>query len=184
MPAMSSGPAGANGPAALSGNMVSAWYTWVGWLPSPLRVVTLVIATWVVLRLVFRYGAKPLAAVGGWLAGTLLRLLTWLAITPEYAITSFTNHYWDRNPPGSFIYGEAVAGFVEAGKVGVTRVSVWLSRVRNSPGKTAFWLIVVVLLLVNLAAYHAHAPLPVKNWWHSVTAWITSLQHQNPGQQG
>ncbi|HEY1916810.1 MAG TPA: hypothetical protein VGH27_14660 [Streptosporangiaceae bacterium] len=142
--------------------------------------MALFIAGWIVLRLVLRYGAKPLAVIGGWVASALLILVTWLAITPEYAITSFANHYWERNPPGSFIYGEVVAGFVEAGKRGVTRVSVWLGRLQTSPGKTAFWSIVVVLALVNLAAYHAHEPLPVTNWWHSVTAWVTSLKHQQP----
>jgi hypothetical protein len=169
--------------ASTSGGIVSTWYAWVAWLPPPFRIVTFVIAAWIVLRLVLRHGAKPLAAFGGWLASGLLLLVTWLAATPEYAVTSLANHYWDRNPPGSFAYGEAVAGLVEAGGKGVTRVSAFLGRPRNSPGKMAFWSIVVVLLLVNLAAYHAHGAVPVTRWWHSLITWIHSLQHHQPGQQ-
>jgi hypothetical protein len=178
---MSSGPAHVGASAAFPGGIISAWYRWVAPLPPPWRVVAFVAAAWIALYLVLRYGAKPLAAVGGWLAGSFLHVATWIAVTPEFTVTSIANHYWDRNPPGSFAYGEAVAGLGEAGERGVTRVSAFLRRPRNSSGKVAFFSVVVVLVLVNLAAYHGHEVLPAARWWHSLTAWWNSLHHK-PGQ--
>lgn len=183
MPKTSDGLAQATTSAGFPGDVVQAWYGWVPWLPSPWRVVSLVIAAWIVIKLFLRYGMRPLTAVGAGLARSLLYMGTWLAVTPEYAITSLSVRSWGRNPPGSFTYGEAVAGLVEVGERGVSRFSTFLGRSRRASGKVAFWSVLIVLVLVNLLTYTAHGVWPVVIWWHSLTAWVHSLQHHASGRQ-
>jgi hypothetical protein len=164
-------------PAGSAHSLVDNWYHWMGFLPSPFRAVSLIVVGWVLLRLLFRYASKPLAALGRAAASGLVEVVTWVAIAPEYALDSVALRYWDRNLPGSFSYGETVAGFKDAGERTATRVAGRLGRLRFAPGKVAFWAIVAVLLIVNVVGYHAHAALPVMNWWHSVTAWVDSIRH-------
>jgi hypothetical protein len=167
-------------PDGSSGSVVADWYRWVGFLPTPFRVASLIVVVWVLIRLLLRYASRPLAALGRIVASGLVHLVTWLAIAPEYALSTVAIRYWDRSLPGSFTYGEAVANFQDAGERTATRVAARLTRLRLAPGKVAFWSIVIVLLIVNLAAYSGHTGLPVIAWWHSTTAWVHSLQHHAP----
>ena len=183
MSTTSDGLAQATTSAGFPGDVVQTWYGWVTFLPSPWRVVALVIAAWIVIKLFLRYGMRPLTAVGTGVARSLLYVGTWLAVTPEFAITSLSVRYLDRSPPGSFSYGEAIAGLVEAGERGVVRFSTFLGRSRRASGKVAFWSVIIVVVLVNLLTYAAHGFWPVVVWWHSLTAWVHSLQHHASGQQ-
>lgn len=162
-------------------SLLGDWYHWMGVLPAPFRVVSLIVVGWILIRILIRYASKPLAALGRSVGSGFVVLVTWLAIAPEYALDSAALRYWDRSLPGSYAYGEAVAGFKDAGERTVTRVAGRLGRLRFAPGKLAFLAIVVVLLIVNVAGYHAHAALPVTHWWHSVTAWVNSLHHHATG---
>jgi hypothetical protein len=159
---------------------VADWDRWVAVLPPPFRVVALVIVAWILIRLLLRYASRPLAALGRIVASGLVHLVTWLAIVPEYAVNAVAIRYWDRNLPGSFGYGEAVANFQDAGDRTATRVAARLGKLRSAPGKVAFWLIVIMLLIVNVAAFSAHTGLPVTTWWHSATAWVDSIRHHVP----
>lgn len=164
-------------PDGFPGSIVADWYRWVAALPPPFRVVSLILVAWVLIRLVVRYGGSPLAAMGRALARGFVHLVTWVAIVPEYALNSVAIRYWDRSLPGSFGYGETVASFNDAGERTIARVGGRLGRRHFPPGRVAFWSVVIVLLVVNIAAYFAHAALPITTWWHSVTAWVNSLRH-------
>lgn len=167
------------GPAGSSHSLLGYSYHWVGFLPAPFRVVALIVVAWILIRLLLRYASKPLAGLARALGSRLVVLVTWLAVAPEFALDSVALRYWDRSLPGSFSYGESVAGFKDAGERTASRVAARLEKLRFAPGRLAFLLVVTVLLVVNVAGYHAHTALPVTHWWNSLTAWVNSVRHHS-----
>jgi hypothetical protein len=160
------------------GAAVHAWYSWTGWLPAPLKIVSFVVVAWFAGRAALRYLVPLLARIGAHLVNGVLRAAAWLIVAPEYAVTSALIRGGNLNLHGPFYYGETVAGLLEAGEGGVRQVSGMLERTRRVPGKLAFCSVIATLLLVNVAAYRVHGVWPLTKWWHSMANWIHTLDRR------
>ena len=161
------------------GSILHAWYGWTGWLPAPLRIVSFLVVAWLAARITLRYLVPPLARAGAQLANGALRVMVWLVIAPEYAITSALLRGGTLDLAAPFHYGETVAGLLTAGEGGVRQLSGGLEQTRKASGRLACCSVLAIVLLANLAAYRAHRVWPLATWWHSMETWARTLHHHH-----
>lgn len=159
------------------GSAVHAWYSWTGWLPAPLKIVSFVVVALFAGRAALRYLVPMLARIGAQLVNGVLRAAAWLIVAPEYAVTCAMIRGGNVNLHRPFYYGETIAGLLEAGEGGVRQVSGILERTRKVSGRLAFCSVIATLLLVNVTAYRAYGVWPLAKWWHSMAGWINTLGH-------
>ena len=152
----------------------SLWNGWLGWLPGFLRAVFLIIASYILLRILLRYVIPVGARAARSLAIGAARGLAWLAVRPESLATRVALRL-HRTAPSAFAYGEAVAGLLEASERGIGRATGALGMSRKLARKLAFWSVAGVVVAANALAYHSHVQLPAVRWWHSVTGWFHSV---------
>ncbi len=142
--------------------LAQIWYGWMGWLPGPLRVVSFVVAGCLAIRLGLRYGIPLAAGPCAALASLALLAVAWLAVAPEYAMTSATLQRRHRGLHGAFGYGEAIAGLLEIAERGARGLFRWLAKSRQLSAWMPVWVVVAVIVLMNVAAYQSRSPVPVK----------------------
>ena len=157
------------------GSTVHAWYSWTGWLPAPLRIVSFLIVAWLAGRMALHYIVPPLARICAQIVSGALRAAAWLIVVPEYALTCALIRGGNVSLHVPFYYGETVACLLEVGEDGVMRASNMLKQTRRMSGRLTFFSIIAILLLVNVAAYRSYGVWPLTKWWHSMANWIHTL---------
>lgn len=141
----------------------SLWRDWLGWLPDFLRDVVFTIAAYLVLRLLFRYTLPVGGRIGRPVALAVVHGLAWLAVLPEYLATWIGGRL-NRSVPGSFAYGEAIAGLLETSESSTRRGTDVMAQKRLPAGKLTFWSVALILVISNALAFHSHNQLSLIGW--------------------
>ncbi|MEU8677783.1 hypothetical protein [Streptomyces sp. NPDC048560] len=166
----------------LFGLLGDLWSDAFSWLVYPLRIVALVVASAVVLRVVLHRVLPALHGVADWAGAKLSRLLGSVLLAPEYGCTLLLVRA-DRGIPLPLrLYGrwvENVTDWVTSAGGGVGKAMRACSR--------ASYKVVGALLLVYLAGYNMHViggaddpvreEAPVVAWWDSFQVWLENPEH-------
>lgn len=166
----------------LFGLLGELWSDTFSWLVYPLRIVALVAASAVLLRLLLRHVLPALHGVADWAGARLSRLVGSVLLAPEYGVTLLLVRAGRGIPLPLRLYGRWVENVTE-----------WVTSAGGAAGKAmrassrASYRVVGALLLVYLVGYNMHAvggagdtvheEVPVVAWWDSFQLWLESPGH-------
>lgn len=164
------------------GFFADLWSDAFSWLVYPLRIVALVIASALLLRVVLRRVLPALHGAADWAGARLSRLLGSVLLAPEYGCTLLLLRA-DRGIPLPLrLYGRWVENVTDW----VTSAGGAVGRAMRASSRASYKL-VGGLLLVYLTAYNMHAlggaedtvrqEAPVVVWWDSVQVWLENPDH-------
>ncbi|MFJ9637169.1 hypothetical protein [Streptomyces sp. NPDC101178] len=164
------------------GFFADLWSDAFSWLVYPLRIVALVIASALLLRVVLRRVLPALHGAADWAGARLSRLLGSVLLAPEYGCTLLLLRA-DRGIPLPLrLYGRWVENVTDW----VTSAGGAVGRAMRASSRASYKL-VGGLLLVYLTAYNLHAlggaedavrqEAPVVVWWDSVQVWLENPDH-------